>query len=158
MAEEGGSEINVGLGQGSMDSTESRWVFQDEDDSEIDDDDDDVFSQRSAAAGGLDSEEEEENAEQRLIRTGPRIDSFDVEALEVPGAVRSDYEVASGVLVRCAFLLCESTVNEICVFNFTLFRSISFLVTIWLFRKENWIRIVWLLLVFVHFTRRGKVE
>ncbi|KAE8009149.1 hypothetical protein FH972_005602 [Carpinus fangiana] len=92
MAEEGGSEINVGLGQGSMDSTESRWVFQDEDDSEIDDDDDDVFSQRSAAAGGLDSEEEEDNAEQRLIRTGPRIDSFDVEALEVPGAVRSDYE------------------------------------------------------------------
>lgn len=115
MAEEGGSEINVGLGQGSMDSTESRWVFQDEDDSEIDDDDDDVFSQRSAAAGGLDSEEEEDNAEQRLIRTGPRIDSFDVEALEVPGVVRSDYEVASGVLVRCPFLLCESTVNEICV-------------------------------------------
>jgi hypothetical protein len=102
MAEEGGSEINGGLGQASMDSTESRWVFQDEDDSEIYDDDDDV-SQRSVAAGGLDSEDEEDNAEQRLIRTGPRIDSFDVEALEVPGALRNDYEVASGVLVRCAF-------------------------------------------------------
>lgn len=102
MAEEGGSEINGGLGQASMDSTESRWVFQDEDDSEIYDDDDDV-SQRSVAAGGLDSEDEEDNAEQRLIRTGPRIDSFDVEALEVPGALRNDYEVASGVLIRCAF-------------------------------------------------------
>ncbi|WVY97439.1 hypothetical protein V8G54_029590 [Vigna mungo] len=30
--------------------------------------------------------------EQRLIRTGPRIDSFNVEALEVPDAHRSDYE------------------------------------------------------------------
>ncbi|KAJ7968193.1 Potassium transporter [Quillaja saponaria] len=39
----------------------------------------------------LDSEDEE-NGEQRLIRTGPRIDSFDVEALEVPGAHRNDYE------------------------------------------------------------------
>ncbi|XP_062176925.1 potassium transporter 7-like isoform X3 [Alnus glutinosa] len=91
MAEEGGSEINVGMGQASIDSTESRWVFQDEDDSEIDDDDD--VSQRSVAAGGLDSEDEDDNAEQRLIRTGPRIDSFDVEALEVPGALRNDYEV-----------------------------------------------------------------
>jgi hypothetical protein len=153
MAEEGGSEINVGMGQASIDSTESRWVFQDEDDSEIDEDDD--VSQRSVAAGGLDSEDEDDNAEQRLIRTGPRIDSFDVEALEVPGALRNDYEVevASGVLVRCAFLLCESTVNEICLFNFTLFRSILFLVTVWLLRKENWIRIVWFLLVFLHFTR-----
>jgi hypothetical protein len=94
MAEEEESEINGGLA--SMDSTESRWVFQDEDDSEIEDDydGDDNSSQRTAAtAAALDSEDEDDNAEQRLIRTGPRIDSFDVEALEVPGAHRNDYEV-----------------------------------------------------------------
>ncbi|CAL0318296.1 unnamed protein product [Lupinus luteus] len=68
----------------SMDSTESRWVFQeDEDESEIDEFDADLPM--------VDSEDEE-NGEQRLIRTGPRIDSFDVEALEVPGAHRNDYE------------------------------------------------------------------
>ena len=44
-------------------------------------------------AAALDSEDEDDNAEQRLIRTSPRIDSFDVEALEVPGAVRNEYEV-----------------------------------------------------------------
>ncbi|KAK7274673.1 hypothetical protein RIF29_15770 [Crotalaria pallida] len=68
----------------SMDSTESRWVFQeDEDASEIED--------FEADFPMIDSEDEE-NGEHRLIRTGPRIDSFDVEALEVPGAHRSDYE------------------------------------------------------------------
>ncbi|OIW02110.1 hypothetical protein TanjilG_26650 [Lupinus angustifolius] len=68
----------------SMDSTESRWVFQeDEDESEIDEFDADLPM--------VDSEDEE-NGEQRLVRTGPRIDSFDVEALEVPGAHRNDYE------------------------------------------------------------------
>lgn len=96
MAEEngGGSEVNGRLG--SMDSMESRWVFQDDDESVMDDyedDDDDhgggnIVHRRS----GLDSEDEEDNVEQRLIRTGPRIDSFDVEALEVPGAHRNDYE------------------------------------------------------------------
>ncbi|KAF3950734.1 hypothetical protein ACB098_07G062300 [Castanea mollissima] len=91
--EEESEEINGGLA--SMDSTESRWVFQDEDDSEIEDDydEDDDASQRTAnTAAALDSEDEDDNAEQRLIRTGPRIDSFDVEALEVPGAVRNEYE------------------------------------------------------------------
>ncbi|XVE49554.1 hypothetical protein DITRI_Ditri01bG0091500 [Diplodiscus trichospermus] len=88
---ERGGEIN-GVGLASMDSLESRWVFQDEDDSEIDDeeegddDDDDV-----SHPAGLDSEDED-TPEQRLIRTGPRIDSFDVEALEVPGAHRNEYE------------------------------------------------------------------
>nr|POF10159.1 potassium transporter 7 [Quercus suber] len=94
MAEEEESEIDGGLA--SMDSTESRWVFQDEDDSEIEDDydEDDDASQRTAnTAAALDSEDEDDNAEQRLIRTGPRIDSFDVEALEIPGAVRNEYEV-----------------------------------------------------------------
>lgn len=84
-------EINGSLT--SMESFESRWVFQDEDDSVVaDDEEEDDVRHRTI----LDSEEEEEdddNAEQRLIRTGPRIDSFDVEALEVPGAHRHEYEV-----------------------------------------------------------------
>jgi len=84
-------EINRGS---SMESTESRWVIQDDDD----DDDSDLENFVADLRFGrhpsvVDSEEEEDNAEQRLIRTGPRIDSFDVEALEVPGAHRSDYEV-----------------------------------------------------------------
>ncbi|KAK4564043.1 hypothetical protein RGQ29_006221 [Quercus rubra] len=93
MAEQEEEEINGGLA--SMDSTESRWVFQDEDDSEIEDDydeDDDAFLGPANTAAALDSEDEDDNAEQRLIRTGPRIDSFDVEALEVPGAARNEYE------------------------------------------------------------------
>lgn len=68
------------------DSTDSRWVFQDEDDSEIDDDEED-----EQPRAGADSDDDD-NAGQRLIRTGPRIDSFDVEALDVPGVHRNDYE------------------------------------------------------------------
>ncbi|XP_043719333.1 potassium transporter 7-like [Telopea speciosissima] len=82
MAEEG-SERGDSTGLVAMDSSESRWVFQDEDDTDVEDDED-IPPQM-----GFDSEEEE-NGEHRLIRTGPRIDSFDVEALEVPGAQRND--------------------------------------------------------------------
>lgn len=94
MAEEtgGGSEIINGVGLSSMESTESRWVFQNDDESGIDEDEDEVDDEDSGHRTGGDSEDEE-NGEQRLIRTGPRIDSFDVEALEVPGAQRNDYEV-----------------------------------------------------------------
>lgn len=82
-------DANCGLA--SMDSSESRWVFQDEDQSEIDDDDDD---EDNATRHRMDLEsEDEDNVEQKLIRTGPRIDSFDVEALDVPGAHRNEYEV-----------------------------------------------------------------
>ncbi|XP_054777219.1 potassium transporter 7-like [Prosopis cineraria] len=88
MAEEGDPERGEINGGFSMDSTESRWVFQeDEDDSEIEEDESDSRHQYM-----LDSEDDE-NGEQKLIRTGPRIDSFDVEALEVPGALRNDYEM-----------------------------------------------------------------
>lgn len=89
MTEEGSEKEN--RGPASLDSMESRWVYQDEESSEIDNDGDDrrsggdVSPQRDS--------DDEDNAEQRLIRTGPRIDSFDVEALEVPGAQRNDYEV-----------------------------------------------------------------
>lgn len=90
MAEESG-EINGGF---SMDSTESRWVFQeddeDEDVSDIEEYDADL---RLRGRTTVVDSEDEDNLEQKLIRTGPRIDSFDVEALDVPGAPRNDYEV-----------------------------------------------------------------
>ncbi|KAL5714878.1 Potassium transporter 7 [Ranunculus cassubicifolius] len=72
----------------AMDSSESRWVFQNDDDSDFDDRDEEDLPSRLLS---LDSEDED-GAEQRLIRTGPRIDSFDVEALEVPSAHKNDYE------------------------------------------------------------------
>ncbi|KAJ6389661.1 hypothetical protein OIU77_027895 [Salix suchowensis] len=106
----GGSETNSRLA--SMDSVESRWVFQDddEDDSLMDDDEDEEEEEhgRLRRGGGLDSEEEDEEdtAEQRLIRTGPRIDSFDVEALEIPSAHRNDYyheELGAGRRILLAF-------------------------------------------------------
>ena len=77
-------------GLASMDSVESRWVFQDEDESVIENDEDD---EDLPPRMGMDSDDDD-NAEQRLIRTGPRINSFDVEALEVPGAHRNDFEVS----------------------------------------------------------------
>ncbi|RZS17770.1 hypothetical protein BHM03_00049961 [Ensete ventricosum] len=77
-----------GYGQlAKMDSTESRWVARDEEE------DSDEEGESSSQRMGLESEEEDDNVAQRLIRTGPRIDSFDVEALEVPGAPRNDSEV-----------------------------------------------------------------
>nr|GEV71758.1 potassium transporter 7-like [Tanacetum cinerariifolium] len=83
-----------------MDSSDShRWVFQDQDNSDIDfeddenDDDDDVHDDDDDFTVNNDSEEEDDSLYQKLIRTGPRIDSFGVEALEVPGAHRSDFEV-----------------------------------------------------------------
>ncbi|KAF8081682.1 hypothetical protein N665_0870s0004 [Sinapis alba] len=90
--EEIASSGNNGLGDfASMDSIESRWVTQDDDDDSVngvddDDDDDDEFY-----GTGLESEDEE-ISEHRLIHTGRRVDSFDVEALEVPGVSRNDYE------------------------------------------------------------------
>lgn len=87
-------EDREGGGLVGMDSMESRWVFQDEEETEIDDDEDDGDNEGNDAgqhAGAADSEDDD-NAEQRLVRTGPRIDSFDVEALEIPGAHRNDYD------------------------------------------------------------------
>lgn len=97
------SERDTGGLLSSMDSTESRWVFQDEESSEIgndedDDENEDAEGLLSPHNGMMDSDDDNDNdhAEQRLIRTGPRIDSFDVEALEVPGTRRSDFEVFLG--------------------------------------------------------------
>ncbi|KAK4476894.1 hypothetical protein RD792_016058 [Penstemon davidsonii] len=94
MAEEGSEKSNGGLG--SMDSMESRWVYQDEEGSEIGGDDGGNSPQRDS--------DDEEIVEQKLIRTGPRIDSFDVEALEVPGAQRNEFEdVSWGRRITLAF-------------------------------------------------------
>lgn len=88
MAEEG-SEREHGRAP-SSDSVESRWVFQNDDDLDTDndnDDDDDLHTGRDMES------EDDENADLRLVRTSPRMDSFDVEALEVPGARTNDFEV-----------------------------------------------------------------
>ncbi|KAL4580898.1 hypothetical protein LXL04_017104 [Taraxacum kok-saghyz] len=110
MAEDGSERGSTSKGNGglsSMDSMEShRWVFQDEENSEIDyedngdDDGDDLTLQND-----IDSDDED-SLYQKLIRTGPRIDSFGVEALEVPGAHRSDYEDAS--LGKSVFLVFQT--------------------------------------------------
>uniref|UniRef100_A0A2P2JK83 Potassium transporter n=3 Tax=Rhizophora mucronata TaxID=61149 RepID=A0A2P2JK83_RHIMU len=93
----GGGSMEINGRLSSMDSSESRWVFQDDEESIIDDDDDeegkgdDVGEEQDARRRIiLDSDDEDDNVEQRLIRTGPRIDSFDVEALEIPGAHRNE--------------------------------------------------------------------
>ncbi|KAK8617552.1 hypothetical protein V6N13_080462 [Hibiscus sabdariffa] len=88
----GGGEISRGVGSASMDSLESHWVFPGEDESEIEDEDEDEEHDNADMpyGAGLDSEDDDSPV-QRLIRTEPRVDSFDVEALEVHGAHRSDY-------------------------------------------------------------------
>ncbi|KAL3724067.1 hypothetical protein ACJRO7_036136 [Eucalyptus globulus] len=114
MAEEGESErAEAVVAMGSMDSSESRWVFQDDDDSEIegeegdgDEDEDEEDEDGTPPRTALDSDDDG-NAAHRLIRTGPRIDSFDVEALEVPGAPRNDYEgisVGRRIVIACQIL------------------------------------------------------
>lgn len=87
-------ENNGGLT--AIDSLESRWVFQDEDDSDMDSsdhgiaDDDDGSNPHNDME--LDSDDDDDdNAMRKLIRTGRRVDSFD--ALEVPGAHRNDFDV-----------------------------------------------------------------
>lgn len=84
-------ENNGGLT--ATDSIESRWVFQDVYDSDMDSGDhgtDDGSTPRNDLE--LDSDDDDDNAMRKLIRTGPRIDSFD--ALEVPGAQRNDFDVS----------------------------------------------------------------
>ena len=107
MEEENGigrSEIN-----GTLASMELRWVFQDDDDDEDDDSVMDEDNSRQRLGGGLESDEEDEedSAEQRLFRTGPRIDSFDVEALEIPSVHRNDYyyEVETIIIIIAAVFI-----------------------------------------------------
>ncbi|KAH0727205.1 hypothetical protein KY284_003070 [Solanum tuberosum] len=105
MTDEGLERENGGLT--SMESIESRWVFQGEDDLDIDSGDRDTVDgdDDSTTCNGMDLEsDDEDNVEQKLIRTGPRIDSFDVEALEVPGVQKNDFEdVSVGRAILLAF-------------------------------------------------------
>ncbi|KAK4377197.1 hypothetical protein RND71_003493 [Anisodus tanguticus] len=93
MVEEGLNNNNNG-GLTSMDSIESRWVFQDEYDSDMDSADH-ATADGSTPPNGLELDSDDDDASVRkLIRTGPRIDSFDVDALEVPGLQRNDFDVS----------------------------------------------------------------
>ncbi|GAB2241574.1 hypothetical protein Droror1_Dr00018349 [Drosera rotundifolia] len=88
-------ERGIGERLVKADSVESRWVFQDEDgsgDGDYDEDYEDEEEDSERDGIDVDSEDEEDNVGQRLVRTGPRVDSFDVEALEIPGAHRNDFE------------------------------------------------------------------
>ncbi|EER99435.1 hypothetical protein BDA96_02G329600 [Sorghum bicolor] len=79
-------------------SAEMRWVVPGgaNEDDEIESSDDGGFDTPVAASGSRgggfsdedDGYEEDEMLRQRLVRTGPRADSFDVEALDVPGVYR----------------------------------------------------------------------
>ncbi|KAG8364136.1 hypothetical protein BUALT_Bualt19G0095400 [Buddleja alternifolia] len=81
----------------STDSMESRWVYPDDEGYEIDDD-------GGGSGGGADSPErdsdDDDNVEQKLIRTGPKIDSFDLESLEVFGAQKNDFQTQDVTLSR----------------------------------------------------------
>ncbi|KAJ8571139.1 hypothetical protein K7X08_038111 [Anisodus acutangulus] len=103
MVEEGLNNNNNG-GLASMDSIESRWVFQDEYDSDMDSADH-ATADGSTPPNGLELDSDDDDASVRkLIRTGPRIDSFDVDALEVPGLQRNDYDdVSTGRSILLAF-------------------------------------------------------
>ncbi|MFS7967902.1 putative potassium transporter [Helianthus anomalus] len=78
---------------GGMSSMESRrWVFQNEEDSEVDFEDNDGCDGDDIMLHNDVDSDEEDSLYQKLIRTGPKIDSFGVEALDVPGAQRIDFE------------------------------------------------------------------
>ncbi|XP_062189207.1 probable potassium transporter 14 isoform X1 [Phragmites australis] len=89
-----------GGGGGRLPKTESaemRWVvpggtFEEDEIESSDDGGADTPAAASGSRGGGcsddDNYEEDEMLRQRLVRTGPRADSFDVEALDVPGVYR----------------------------------------------------------------------
>ncbi|KAK3127128.1 hypothetical protein QOZ80_7AG0568670 [Eleusine coracana subsp. coracana] len=95
-------DAGSGGGRGGLRKTQSaemRWVASggafEEDEIESSDDDGGGGDNNPTAAlgsrgGGSDDDdyEEEEMLRQRLVRTGPRADSLDVEALDVPGVYR----------------------------------------------------------------------
>jgi hypothetical protein len=90
-------------------SAEMRWVVPGgaNEDDEIESSDDGGGDTPAAASGSRgggcsdedDGYEEDEMLRQRLVRTGPRADSFDVEALDVPGVYR--HQVSALPTPRC---------------------------------------------------------
>lgn len=104
MAELTGSDRERGS---SMDSIDSRWVFQDDDDDDNSDNDNDDDYEDLHPHDVIDSDEDD-NGEMRLIRTGPRVDSFDVEALDVPGAHRNEYYEVFDFYSEISFSYCDN--------------------------------------------------
>ncbi|XP_010437752.1 PREDICTED: potassium transporter 13 [Camelina sativa] len=86
-----GSEIDEEMAGDDSTTSLSRWVFDEKDDYEVNEDyDDDGYDEYNHA--DMDSDDEDDNVEQRLIRTSPAVDSFDVDALEIPGTQKNDIE------------------------------------------------------------------
>nr|CAD1840306.1 unnamed protein product [Ananas comosus var. bracteatus] len=77
-----------GGGMRRVGSTEWRWVSQEVNDAE---EGEKAEEEEGTQRGDMESEEEDE-VDQKLIRTSPRIDWFDVEALEVTGMQKNEDE------------------------------------------------------------------
>ncbi|RDX80500.1 hypothetical protein CR513_38940, partial [Mucuna pruriens] len=87
---------------------ESRWwVIRDEEEeaSNLENFDADLRLGRHASM--VDFEDDEDNTEQRLIRTGPHIDSFNVEAFEGLSYPYNsiEFQILSEVAMPCYFLI-----------------------------------------------------
>lgn len=91
-----GSSRKSGLS--SVDSVDSRWVYQDEWSQTVNDGEEEGGGGGAEGSSQLDSDDED-SAEHKLIRTEPKIDPFDVEALEVRGAQTNTFEVRVFILV-----------------------------------------------------------
>lgn len=85
-----GSEMDEEITGDDSTTSLSRWVFDEKND--YDDYDDEGYDEEHHHPE-MDSEDEDDNVEQRLIRTSPAVDSFDVDALEIPGAQKNEIEV-----------------------------------------------------------------
>ncbi|OAY66545.1 putative potassium transporter 14 [Ananas comosus] len=77
-----------GGGMRRVGSMEWRWVSQEVNDAE---EGEEAEEEKGTQRGDMESEEEDE-VDQKLIRTSPRIDWFDVEALEVTGMQKNEDE------------------------------------------------------------------
>ncbi|XP_051144650.1 potassium transporter 7-like [Andrographis paniculata] len=74
----------------SVDSAEWRWVYQSDEGSEVNSDGE-AWAPGDGEDALLRDSDDEEFFEQKLIRTGCKVDSFDVQVLEVPGVKRDDF-------------------------------------------------------------------
>ncbi|KAJ4801344.1 Potassium transporter [Rhynchospora pubera] len=83
------SKSNGGLAK--TESMEMRWALKDEEGSS--DELDESIGRSSFEEE--DDDDDDDSEHQRLVRTGPRVDSFDVEALEVHGFEMNGYEEES---------------------------------------------------------------
>jgi hypothetical protein len=87
-------------GLAKTESMELRWALKDEEGTsdELED---------SIGRSSLEEDEDDDDADsehQRLIRTGPRVDSFDVEALEVHGYEMNGFNEVKRLNFSCVRL------------------------------------------------------